>query len=290
MRAISTRVKIAAVVVITLVTVSGVAAYLLMSGVSGPTFSTVSAISARAGANFSFNVIWNSKSNVSGYVFGTNNTGVFVNETWTPFSSFLNSTSAMCRVAQTLNGTIWNTVQWVVWSNDTDNHWTSTGNLYVFLDTDRILLKTSMGDIKIQLYDDMPITTANFKRLVRNKTYDGTIFHRVIKGFVIQGGDPTGTGQGDPSIPAIPDEFTDHNRNSQWTVAMANAGPNTGSSQFFINLVTNSNRTPDFDANYPVFGQVVSGTDVVAAIGNVQTDQNDKPIQPVVIFQAIPVN
>jgi peptidylprolyl isomerase len=196
----------------------------------------------------------------------------------------------MCRVAQTLNGTIWNTVQWVVWSNDTDNHWTSTGNLYVFLDTDRILLKTSMGDIKIQLYDDMPITTANFKRLVRNKTYDGTIFHRVIKGFVIQGGDPTGTGQGDPSIPAIPDEFTDHNRNSQWTVAMANAGPNTGSSQFFINLVTNSNRTPDFDANYPVFGQVVSGTDVVAAIGNVQTDQNDKPIQPVVILQAIPVN
>ena len=286
MRAISTRLKVAAVVVVILVVVSSVAAYLLVSGVDAPTFSSVSASSVRAGASCNFSVTWNSKTNVSGYVFGTNNTGVFVNETWASFSSFLNSTSAVCRVTKTLNGTIWNTVLWIVWSNDTDNHWASTGALYVFLDTDRILLKTSMGDIKIQLYTDMPITTGNFKRLVRSKIYDGTIFHRVIKGFMIQGGDPTGTGAGDPNIPAIPDEFTDHNRNDQWTVAMANAGPNTGSSQFFINLVNNDH----LNTLHPVFGQVIAGTDVVAAIGNVQTDSSDKPIQPVVILQAIPVN
>lgn len=290
MTTLSTRVKIAAAIIVVLIIVSSVAAYLLMNGVDVPAFSSASASSARAGASSNFSVVWNSKSNVSGYIFGSNNTGSFVNDTWLPFSTFLNSTSAVCRVTKTLNDTIWNTVQWMVWSNDTENHWSSTGNLYVFLDTNRILLKTSMGDIKIQLYSDMPITTGNFKKLVRNKTYDATIFHRVIKGFVVQGGDPTGTGQGDPSIPAIPDEFTDHNRNDQWTVAMANAGPNTGSSQFFINLVDNNNRTPDFDAKYPVFGQVVSGTDVAAAIGNVQTDSNDRPIQPVVLLQALPVN
>jgi len=98
----------------------------------------------------------------------------------------------------------------------------------------RVLLRTSKGDIVIELQEDMPITTGNFKTLVQQGTYDGTIFHRVIDGFMIQGGDPTGTGYGDPSISSIPDEFTDHNRNTRGTVAMANAGPNPGSSQFFI--------------------------------------------------------
>ena len=104
----------------------------------------------------------------------------------------------------------------------------------------KVLLHTNMGDITIQLRNDMPITTGNFKNLVQKGTFNGTIFHRVIKGFMIQGGDPTGTGYGDPSIPDIKDEFTANNRNDRGTIAMANAGPNTGSSQFFINLVNNN--------------------------------------------------
>jgi peptidylprolyl isomerase len=112
--------------------------------------------------------------------------------------------------------------------------------------------------------------------------YDGTIFHRVIDNFMIQGGDPTGTGMGDPSIPAIQDEFTDHNRNDRETVAMANAGPNTGSSQFFINLVNNDH----LNTLHPVFGRVIAGMDVADAIGKVQTDENDRPLQEVMIFKA----
>jgi len=147
----------------------------------------------------------------------------------------------------------------------------------------KVLLKTSMGDITIELFDDMPITTSNFKNLVKQGIYNGTIFHRVIKDFMIQGGDPTGTGYGDPSIPTIPDEFTDHNRNDRGTVAMANAGPDTGSSQFFINLVNNQ----DLDSKHPVFGKVIAGMSVVDAIGQVATDpQNDKPLQPVTITKA----
>jgi len=162
----------------------------------------------------------------------------------------------------------------------------SFGTIYLFgqqpsSEPNKVLLKTSMGDITIQLYDDMPITTGNFKNLVKRGVYDGTIFHRVIADFMIQGGDPTGTGYGDPNIPAIPDEFTDHNRNDRGTVAMANAGPNTGSSQFFINLVNNNH----LDSKHPVFGTVIAGMDVVDAIGNVQT-QNEKPLQDVTITTA----
>ena len=145
----------------------------------------------------------------------------------------------------------------------------------------RVLIKTTLGDILIQLYDDMPITTGNFKNLVENDVYDGTIFHRVIVDFMIQGGDPTGTGEGDPSIPAIPDEFTDHNINKRGTVAMANAGPNTGSSQFFINLVDNRH----LDDGHPVFGKVISGIDVVDAIGHVETAAQ-RPVVDVVIIRA----
>jgi len=146
----------------------------------------------------------------------------------------------------------------------------------------RVLLRTNMGNITIELYNDMPITTGNFKNLVQHGVYDGTIFHRVIDGFMIQGGDPTGTGYGDPSIPTIPDEFTDHNRNDRGTIAMANAGPNTGSSQFFINLVDNNY----LDSQHPVFGQVIEGMDVVDNIGKVETDENDRPLQDVIIIKA----
>jgi peptidylprolyl isomerase len=147
-----------------------------------------------------------------------------------------------------------------------------------------ILLKTNMGDIKIELYDDMPITTANFKNLTEHGVYDGTIFHRVIDGFMIQGGDPTRTGHGDPLIPAIQDEFTDHNRNDRGTIAMANAGPNTGSSQFFINLVDNDH----LNDKHPVFGEVIEGMDVVDRIGKVETDpnSNNRPLIDVEIIKA----
>ncbi len=148
--------------------------------------------------------------------------------------------------------------------------------------TVRVLLKTNMGDIVIELYDDMPITTGNFKKLVQQGVYDGAIFHRVIDGFMIQGGDPTGTGYGDPSIPSITDEFTDHNRNDRGTIAMANAGPNTGSSQFFINLVDNNR----LDSKHPVFGKVIQGMDVVDNIAKVNTDENDRPLQEVKIIKA----
>jgi len=150
------------------------------------------------------------------------------------------------------------------------------------LNVNKVLLQTSMGDIVIELYDDMPITTENFRNLVQQGVYDGTIFHRVIEGFMIQGGDPTGTGYGDPNIPAIPDEFTDHNRNDRGTIAMANAGPDTGSSQFFINLV-NNNRLDD---KHPVFGKVIEGMDVVDSIGEEETDVNDRPLQDVTIVKA----
>jgi peptidylprolyl isomerase len=146
----------------------------------------------------------------------------------------------------------------------------------------KILLHTSMGDITLQLRNDMPITINNFKNLIQKGTFNGTIFHRVIKGFMIQGGDPTGTGCGDPSISDIKDEFTSKNRNDKGTIAMANAGPNTGSSQFFINLVNNNY----LDSKHPQFGKVVSGMDVVEAIGKVRTDRNDKPVKEVVIVNA----
>lgn len=147
----------------------------------------------------------------------------------------------------------------------------------------KVLLHTNMGDITIALYSDMPITTGNFKNLVQKGSYNGTIFHRVINGFMIQGGDPTGTGYGDPSIPEIKDEFTKINRNDRGTISMANAGPNTGSSQFFINQVNNN----FLDSKHPAFGEVISGMDVVDKIASVPTSSNDKPRTNVTIINAL---
>jgi peptidylprolyl isomerase len=106
---------------------------------------------------------------------------------------------------------------------------------------EKVKLETNQGDIVIELYDEMPITAGNFKKLVQEKFYDGVIFHRVIDSFMIQGGDPTGTGMGGPGY-KIKDEFTktDLDKNNRGTISMANAGPNTGGSQFFINLVNNN--------------------------------------------------
>ena len=145
----------------------------------------------------------------------------------------------------------------------------------------KVQLKTNMGEITLELYPDMPITAGNFRDLVEKGFYDGTIFHRVIDGFMIQGGDPTGTGRGGPGY-AIKDEFTPKNKNDRGTISMANAGPNTGGSQFFINLVGNNY----LDKAHPVFGKVVEGMDVVDAIGKVRTGPGDRPAKEVKIESA----
>ncbi|AKB25013.1 Peptidyl-prolyl cis-trans isomerase [Methanosarcina sp. MTP4] len=145
----------------------------------------------------------------------------------------------------------------------------------------KAILHTNMGDITIELYGDMPITAGNFAKLVSEGFYNGVIFHRVIDGFMLQGGDPTGTGMGGPGY-EIPDEFTKNNRNDRGTISMANAGPNTGGSQFFINLVDNNH----LNRGHPVFGKVVEGMDVVDKIGKVKTGRNDRPMSEVKIEKA----
>ena len=154
----------------------------------------------------------------------------------------------------------------------------------------RARLETSMGNITIALDPAMPVTAGNFEALVLKGYYNGVIFHRVIDGFMIQGGDPTGTGRGGPGY-TIKDEFTSHNKNSRGAVAMANTGqPNSGGSQFFINLVDNSPlQSNTFNSNYPVFGNVVEGMDVVDAIGKVQTSgyPYDRPLQNITIIRSV---
>jgi peptidylprolyl isomerase len=144
-----------------------------------------------------------------------------------------------------------------------------------------VVLETNKGDITIKLYDDMPITAGNFKKLVSSGFYDGIIFHRVIPGFMIQGGDPNGDGTGGPGYD-IKDEFVKGNHNGRGTISMANAGPNTGGSQFFINVAENTM----LDTKHPVFGKVIAGMDVVDAIVNTARDRNDKPLDDVVIEKA----
>ncbi|MBK7387306.1 MAG: peptidylprolyl isomerase [Methanothrix sp.] len=145
----------------------------------------------------------------------------------------------------------------------------------------KVLLNTSMGDVTIQLYPDMPITAGNFKKLVEKGFYDGVIFHRIIDGFMIQGGDPTGTGRGGPGY-SIKDEFSPSSKNNRGTISMANAGPDTGGSQFFINLVDNN----FLDGKHPAFGKVIEGMDVVDRIGKVKTGAMDRPAKEVRILSA----
>jgi len=148
----------------------------------------------------------------------------------------------------------------------------------------QVRLETTMGDIIIALDPAMPVTAGNFENLVKSGYYDGIIFHRVVDGFMIQGGDPTGTGRGGPGY-VIKDEFGTKNRNDRGTVAMANAGPGTGGSQFFINLVNNNY----LDTKHPVFGRVVAGMDVADAIAKVPTSGqsgNYRPFRNVTILRA----
>jgi peptidylprolyl isomerase len=274
------------VILITFVAVVAVVVVLLQMANSfdkkAPTYSEFSTTSTRTGASFTFRTLWNDNVNVSGYIFESNITGTFSNDTWVPFSTFVNSTSAYSTAVKTSNSTTQNVIQWRFWCNDSGNNWRSTN---LFLDSNRVLLVTSMGNITIELYDDMPITTGNFKCLVNKGICDETIFHRVIKDFVVQGGDPSTAGNGE-TIPTIQDEYSaneSHNMNNRGTVAMAKTDqPNSASSQFFINLKYNS----DLDSRYSVFGKVVSGMDVADAIGNVATDTNDRPFEAVTLVKA----
>ena len=142
------------------------------------------------------------------------------------------------------------------------------------------VFETNHGTFEIELFEDKaPITVKNFIDLAEKGFYDGLIFHRVIDGFMIQGGDPNGMGTGGPGY-TIPDEFhKDLKHDSEGVLSMANAGPNTGGSQFFITLAA----APWLDGHHSVFGKVVKGMDVVREIGKVDTDFQDKPLAKVVM-------
>ena len=143
-----------------------------------------------------------------------------------------------------------------------------------------VTLHTNFGDIKIKLdFDKAPITAENFLNYCKEGFYNNTIFHRVIDGFMIQGGDPKGNGTGGPGY-TIPDEFDPAlKHDDEGVLSMANAGPNTGGSQFFITLAA----TPWLDNHHAVFGKVVEGMDVVRDIGHTKTGYGDRPVHDVVI-------
>jgi cyclophilin family peptidyl-prolyl cis-trans isomerase len=160
-----------------------------------------------------------------------------------------------------------------------------------YVNPTKVLLQTSVGNITLELRSDKPITTTNFINLVQQGKYDGTVFHRVIAGFMIQGGAISG------SIPTIADEIGSNNRNVAYTIAMAKTSdPNSATSQFFINVADNGNMAIDqagtkFDAIYTVFGKVILGQNVVDSIANAPVtsnayEQNSTPITPVTVIKA----
>jgi cyclophilin family peptidyl-prolyl cis-trans isomerase len=140
-------------------------------------------------------------------------------------------------------------------------------------------LQTNHGAIELELFpEDAPKTVENFRKLAADGFYDGVIFHRVIKDFMIQGGDPTGTGTGGPGY-TFEDEFNEH-KVERGALAMANAGPNTNGSQFFI---VTTDAAPWLDGKHTVFGRVTSGMDAVDSIEGTDTDAADKPSSDAVI-------
>ncbi|NLC28529.1 MAG: peptidylprolyl isomerase [Campylobacteraceae bacterium] len=154
----------------------------------------------------------------------------------------------------------------------------------ICLSAQTLVLKTSEGDIVVELFPDVaPKAVENFVTLAEQGYYDGTIFHRVIQSFMIQGGDPDGTGRGGQSIwgKAFVDEFKPYvNFDRAGLLAMANAGPNTNKSQFFITTIP----TPWLNGRHTIFGEVVEGMDVVRAIEKTAVGAMDKPIKPQTIL------
>ena len=144
----------------------------------------------------------------------------------------------------------------------------------------KVRFSTTLGDFTAELFEDKaPKTAQNFIDLAEKGFYDGVIFHRVIDDFMIQGGDPTGTGMGGPGY-KIKDEFGEGlKHDDEGVLSMANAGPNTGGSQFFITLAP----TPWLDGHHAIFGRIVEGMDRVRLIGVVPTDFRDRPLEPVVM-------
>jgi len=140
-------------------------------------------------------------------------------------------------------------------------------------------MRTTEGSIELELFEeDAPQTVGNFKKLASDGFYDGVIFHRVIRDFMIQGGDPTGTGTGGPGY-TFDDEFNDH-KVVRGALAMANAGPNTNGSQFFI---VTTDAAPWLDGKHTVFGRVVEGMDVVDKIEGTETGAGDRPVEDISI-------
>ncbi|MEW5299438.1 MAG: hypothetical protein WDW36_002456 [Sanguina aurantia] len=152
-----------------------------------------------------------------------------------------------------------------------------------------VQLDTTMGPVTVELYyKHSPKTVKNFLALAKSGYYDGTVFHRIIRDFMIQGGDPSGTGRGGESSfgGKFEDEITRELKHTgAGILSMANAGPNTNGSQFFITL----GPTPWLDGKHTVFGRVASGMGVIKRLGNVQTDTNDKPRTEVRILRARPL-
>jgi len=143
----------------------------------------------------------------------------------------------------------------------------------------KAVLHTSKGDITLDLFEqESPATVNNFVFLAKEGFYNGTIFHRIIKDFMIQGGDPTGTGRGGPGY-AFADEFNEVNL-VRGSLAMANSGPNTNGSQFFI---VTAEATPWLDGAHTNFGKVIEGMEIVAAIEGSQTDSGDRPLEDIVV-------
>jgi cyclophilin family peptidyl-prolyl cis-trans isomerase len=143
-----------------------------------------------------------------------------------------------------------------------------------------VTFRTNQGTFKVEMLEDSaPKTTENFITLAQKGFYDGVIFHRVIDGFMIQGGDPTGTGRGGPGY-QIKDEFGKGlKHDKEGMLSMANAGPNTGGSQFFVTLAA----TPWLDGKHAIFGRVVEGMDIVRKIGKLKTKPGDRPVEDVVM-------
>ena len=167
--------------------------------------------------------------------------------------------------------------------NNVNSNTSEKGNYFMSDSTTVAVIKTNMGTIEIELFaDQTPKTVENFVGLSEKGYYNGVIFHRVIKNFMIQCGDPTGTGRGGASFwgGKFEDEFvSDLKHDTPGMLSMANAGPNTNGSQFFITLVA----TPWLDGKHTVFGKVINGMDVVNEIGKVKTGAGDKPVNDVVM-------